>query len=671
MQRMLHRVSVAMLAVIVSACLYSRVIGQTPNIIFIMADDMGWADTSNPLTNMGDPSDFYETPMLERLATEGMAFDNAYTNGVNCAPTRTAILSGAYAPRPTNNVYLVNNLNRGGNGTLLVGPDQGLPTGTDALPTSTITHAETLQTAGYKTAYIGKFHVTEVGSAGAALIESDHGFDQNFGGTERGNPGNYFANTAGTQFGSNEIGPGLDPYAANYTQTYVDNNIKPFAVGVSDAAMDALVGTRKHVTDASADAAIDFMNSSNANSDPFFIQYSSHAVHTPINNQSRDDLEGKYAAKLAGGGPFEDSNTDFAGLLEGLDQSVARIVNHLETTADPRNPGKMLSENTLVVFYSDNGGAIGPSNNGTLKGEKGELDEGGIRVPMIVWSDNPALVDSGTVNSTPVVGIDFYKTFANLAGATLPAGQDLDGEDLTTIFADNTATLGRDNIYWHLPGYLIGSGRNQRPQTVVRSGDWKLFYNYEDQSYELYDLATDLSESNNVAAANDTIVDDLSTDILNWLDEVDAPLATLRSGTLELFVTGQAYANGVITDYAFETITISAGEEVPFIVDNTPNDADTDMNGSINALDWLAFRSGQGKDMSGLTLLESFQLGDIDHDLDNDLADFLAFKTAFEQAHGPGSFAAMLSVPEPTSSVLLASACSWFLAASRFLNRVP
>ncbi|MCG8449495.1 MAG: sulfatase, partial [Pirellulales bacterium] len=586
---------------------------QAPNIVFIMADDLGWADTSNTLTTMGDPSDFYETPALERIASEGMAFNNAYANQ-NCAPTRTALLSGAYAPRSTNNVYQVNHLNRGGNGTLLEGPSQGLPSGTDALPTSTVTYAETLQSAGYTTAYIGKFHVTETGAAGAAQIVSDHGFHFNFGGSTAGAPGNYHA--SGGVF-SGSIGPGLDPYATNYTQAYVNANIKPYANGTDLGQIDMLVGTAKHVTDASADAAIDFMNNNSSN--PFFIQYSSHAVHTPIdNNQARDDLLHKYQNKTPG---VEDTNASFGALIEGLDQSVARIVDHLENTADPRNPGKMLSDNTLLIFYSDNGGAQNQSNNGTLKGEKGEFDEGGIRVPMIAWSDNPNLVDGGTINSTPVAPIDFYKTFATLAGATLPAGQPLDGEDLTGIIADNSAVLGRDNLYWHLPGYLIGGGRNQRPQTVVRSGDWKLLYNYEDQSYELYNLATDLSESNNLASTSDTMVDDLSTDILNWLDSVDAPLATLRNGTLELFITGQAYANGVITNHVFETVTISAGQEVPFIVDATPNDADTNMDGSVNLLDWLDFKAGQNADMSSLTLMQSFQMGDIDHDLDNDIDD--------------------------------------------------
>ena len=186
-----------------------------PNIVFIMADDLGWSDTSNGLTNLGNPSDFYETPMLERLAAEGMAFTNAYTSGPNCAPTRSALLTGQYAQRPTNNVYLVNSLNRGGSNTLLVGPSQGLPNGVDAIPNNAFTYAEMLQADGYATAHFGKFHVTNTGSSGAADIINHHGFDQNFGGTTSGTPGSYHA--SGGQFGSN-IGPELDVYAADYTR---------------------------------------------------------------------------------------------------------------------------------------------------------------------------------------------------------------------------------------------------------------------------------------------------------------------------------------------------------------------------------------------------------------------------------------------------------------------
>ena len=530
-----------------------------PNIIFVMADDFGFADTSNTLTTLGDPSDFYETPILERLSIEGMAFTNAYANQ-NCAPTRTAILSGAYAPRSTNNVYQVGSLNRGGSGTMLFGPQQGVGGNDDFLPTQTITHAETLQAAGYVTAYVGKFHVTP----NSTQIVSDHGFDENFGGGTAGGPGAYHAN--GGVFGGS-ISPTLDPFAANYTQTYVDDNIKPYANGTSLTQIDNLVGTSKHVTDASADAAIDFMN--NNNHLPFFIQFSTHAVHTPIDNaQARDDLLNKYQVKPDG---VEDSNASFGALIEGMDQSVARLVDYLESTPDPRNPGSTLDQNTILVFYSDNGGKQSQSNNSVLKGQKGELDEGGIRVPLIFWSGNPSLVDGGTVNHTPVMPVDFYKTFAGFAGAELPLNQTLDGEDISGIVKDRTADLGRQSVFWHLPGYLNTSGRDQRPESVIRRGDWKLIHKYESaasEPFELYNLAADMDESSNVAGSEAARVLSMGTELMEWLEETQSPLATLRNGSLNITVDGWTYANGVITEYPSpgQTITINAGQEVPFVL---------------------------------------------------------------------------------------------------------
>lgn len=535
-----------------------------PNIVFIMADDLGWADVSTGRTNLGDPSDFYETPALAKLALQGMAFTSAYANQ-NCAPTRTAILSGAYATRPTNNVYQVGNLNRGSNNkTLLVGPAQGLPSGGDALPNDTITHAETLQSAGYKTAYVGKFHVTDRRSKSQqADIERFHGFDKNFGGTSAGHPSNYHAR--GGKFGP-KIGDALDPYAADYTQEYVDANIKPYNHGATDgdteADIDALVGTAKHVSDASADAVIDFMEANK--SEPFFIQYSAHAVHTPIGDkQARADLLAKYQRKTPGA---EDSNASFGALIEGLDQSVARIVRYLQHTPDPNRPGESLDKNTIVIFYSDNGGRLDQSNNSVLKGQKGELDEGGIRVPLIVWSGNPALVDGGTINDTVVMPIDFYTTFASLAGAPLPNGQLLDGEDLSRVLADAEHQLDREPVYWHLPGYLA-QGRDQKPQSVVRAGKWKLLYNYEDQSLELYDLDRDVAEQHNLATNTPPPkeVQKLGTKLMHWLATTRAPLATLRTGTVRLNFTGDYYADGEISvnDGLLE---IRAGEEVPFVL---------------------------------------------------------------------------------------------------------
>ena len=536
-------------------CVVSAVAEAQPNIVLIMADDLGWCDTSNTLTTMGHPSDFYETPAIDRLAGEGMAFTNAYTNGCNCAPTRAAILSGQWAQRPTNNVYLVGHTNRGGKNQMLQGPPQGITGNDDKLPAETYTYAEHLRDhAGYETAHFGKFHVTTDDES----VTTEHGFVKNFGGGLFGAPTAYHA--TGGEFGGH-IGPALDAFGDDYTQQYVDQNIKPFSKGVAAKQLDALVGTPKHVSDAMTDAAIGFIQSPREK--PFLVQFHSYAVHTPIGDkQARRDLLSKYRQKPAG---QEDDNASFAALIEGLDQNVARLIDCLRTTPNPSKPGQMLAANTLVVFYSDNGGKLNQSNNGPLKGEKGELDEGGIRVPFIVWSANPKLVAGGTVNATPVYGIDIYPTFSALAGVDLPSETKLDGADLSGLFADAEAKLDREDLFWHLPGYLIGGGRDQRPQTVMRSGKWKLLYNYEDQTYELYDLLADIGEQQNLAEQQPAVVEQLATRMLHWLADTQAPLPKLRTGEIALQVTGPMYVDGQVTDNAGK-VSLGPGDEVPFVV---------------------------------------------------------------------------------------------------------
>ena len=522
-----------------------------PNIVLILADDLGWSDISTGRTNMGTQSRFNETPALERLAAEGMAFNNAYASPT-CTPSRAALLSGQYAPRKTNNIYQHGN----SRGPLAAAP-QGLPNGQLALPNATLTMAETLQSAGYATGYVGKFHVTR--DERSVTSSGGHGFDVNAGGSRYGHPARYHA--AGGRF---DVGSsGLDAYAGNYTQAYVDKNIKPFSRATSPASMDALVGTNKHLTDAVADATINFMQR-HANR-PFFAFMGQYAVHTPVTAQeARRDLLTKYRMKSRG--PAEPSNPAYGALLEGLDQSVARIVRYLETTTDPREPGRKLADNTLVVFTSDNGGfKPAGANNGPLRGMKASLHEGGLRVPMIAWSKDAALVHGGTINATPVSNMDFYPTFAALAGATVPAQYPLDGVNLGGILTDPTARLTRQSLFWHVPRYLVNQYYHQRPRSVMRSGKWKLAYSYEARTWQLYDLAVDIGETRNLAKERPDVVKDLGIKFLRWLDRMDAPLATVRTN-VNIRVSGYTYADGRIAAHRpNDIIRLKPGDEMPLI----------------------------------------------------------------------------------------------------------
>ncbi len=541
-----------------------------PNILFWMADDWGWTELSSTLSNLGNASDLYETPNIDRLANEGIAFTNAYTNGVNCAPTRAALYSGQHPQRPSNRIYMVYHLERySGPAPLLMGIDQGLPSpgnisaGDDELPGSTVTLAETMKAAGYTTGHFGKYHVGGSQTDNGPLTQ---GYDTNRGGGPSGGFGaaNAFLN------GSNQWGfvshiVNMTEYAQPYTQAQSDDLTVP--------GQDPIFAVRKNITDGLAESAVDFMQNANDGGQAFFVDYCEFMVHSPTNSeQTRPDMLAKFNAKEAAGSypsaQSGHSDTAYAALIGQMDQSLGKMIEFLETTPDTRNPGQMLAENTIVVVYSDNGGDERVSDNRPLKGKKGHLDEGGIRVPMLVWSANEALVNGeGRVDGSVIQTIDFYKTFASLGSANTD-DLTLDGEDLSVIWADPTASLNRDAVYWHLPGYL--DSRNPFPQSVIRKGDWKLLYNYENQSFRLYNLASDIGESNDVSASNPGIVTELGNDLIQWLDDLDSQLATVRPGmgpqTIPVPAGWISYADGQITTHELATnLTILEDQEMPII----------------------------------------------------------------------------------------------------------
>jgi len=512
----------------------SKMYSQDPNIILIIADDMGWNQVSSNITTNVDAnnygSDFYETPKIDQLASEGIAFPYAYVNGANCAPTRAALLSGQFAARPHNNVFTVYDLNRGNteSNSNLIGPDMGIAANgnIDEIPSSAITIAETMQTAGYTTAHFGKYHVGEFEDVNVSNnAPTDQGFDYNYGGGTDGGPGNYFSD--GTTFGS-KIGPELDAYADVYTEAE--------SIALSDNhANYPLTGTNKHVTDAMAEAAMDFMD--NNSTSPFFMHFSNFAIHGPFDpSDARPDLREKYNDKAINnpGSMDHDSTPGQAALAEGMDQTIGRLIDYLKVTDDPRNPGSKLSENTLVYFIADNGDAVKRTPQSPLRGMKGEYYEGGIRSVTFAWSEASLGSKGGTINYTPVVAFDLYPTFVEAAGGTLPGGgYDIDGESQWQMLTNGTA-MTRESMFWHHPGYLIDSKRNSRPVTVVRKGDYKLMHFYEDSNYELYHLINDIGETTNLLPSSDQaiidIANDMITDMVSHLTDTSAPLPTYRDG---------------------------------------------------------------------------------------------------------------------------------------------
>ena len=494
-----------------------------PNIVHIVADDLGWTDLSTGLTNLANGSSFYQTPNIDQLASQGMSFTSAYALPT-CVPTRMALMTGQTGARTES--YSVESISGDQNDLL-----EGATTNNIELSSSSVTLAETLQSAGYTTAHFGKFHITQ----STADITAEHGFDFDYGGGTSGAPGSFFPTQQGSNWTyPNPVGAALDAYADPYTQTYVDANLKPYANG---ADVDSLVGTAKHLTDATTDAAIDFMNGQLGSGSSFYMNLAFHAVHTPI--ESRPDLEAKFNQIIAdNGGSSPDPRHDsasYAGMLEGMDQAIGRLVGYLE---DPNGDGDIsdsIANNTLVVFYGDNGGLSQETDNSPLRSGKGSNYEGGVRVPLVAWM--PGTVAAGSSSDVPTQSVDFYPTFAEFAGASLPspALQPLDGESLAGLFTGAQDELQRDGAYFHFPGY---ANANPGPLSsiVLDAGDnrYKLIYLYEDRTFELYDLNNDLSETNNLADGDMTVLEyKLASravrSLRDWLDEKGAVYPTVRA----------------------------------------------------------------------------------------------------------------------------------------------
>ncbi|MHC4620753.1 MAG: sulfatase, partial [Planctomycetota bacterium] len=382
-------------------------------------------------------SRYYETPHIDKLAGEGVVFTSAYANGPNCAPSRACLMSGQYTPR--HGVYTVGNSERGPARLRKLVPIKNKTT----LDPKVVTVAEALKSAGYVTASIGKWHL----GRGAETGPEGQGFDVNIAGNRAGMTRRHFS-----------------PYRLE--------NLTDGPKG-------------EYLTDRLTDESLKFIETNRDK--PFFLYLSHYAVHTPI--QAKEAMIDKYRNKQPHGGQ---KNPTFAAMVESVDQSVGRVIKRLDELR--------LRDNTVVFFFSDNGGVFGITSMAPLRGGKGTLYEGGIREPMIVrW---PGKTRPGSVCDVPVIGIDFYPTMLEMAGVAGPRGHILDGESIVPLLKGES--LQRKAIFWHFPAYLqrnYGWKETWRttPASVVRQGDWKLIEYFEDGRLELYNLKDDIGEQHNLA----------------------------------------------------------------------------------------------------------------------------------------------------------------------------
>lgn len=414
-------------------------------------------------------SDFYETPNIDRLAASGTVFTDAYSCGPNCAPSRACLLSGLYSPR--HGIFTVGDPRRGNHAFRRLEPIENKTT----LADSFVTWAEVLGANGYTLASMGKWHL---------------GNDP----TTQG----FHVNVAGKEWGSPRGGGG-------YHSPYDFPNLKQEQPG-------------EYLTDRLTDEALRFIDQNQEM--PFLLYLTHYAVHTPI--QAKQDIVAKYEAKAPGKYHW---NTTYAAMIESVDQSVGRVLTCLEE--------RDLAENTVIIFSSDNGGYVKATSNHPLRGAKGMLYEGGVRVPLIIcW---PGVTVAGSRCAEPVIGIDLYPTFVDMSACELPENVPLDGRSLVPLLKDSTSMLSRAAIFWHFPAYLEWRGDARggpfrtTPAGAVRQGDWKLIEWFETGRRELYNLRDDIGESNDLAASHPAKVDELSLTMRNWRLDVNAPVPTEKN----------------------------------------------------------------------------------------------------------------------------------------------
>lgn len=354
---------------------------STPNVIIFYADDLGWMDVGY------NGNEYYETPNIDRLATEGIIFNQAYANAPFCSPSRASLLTGLYTPK--HEVYIPGKSERGPKEAQRLTP----PENKHALDTSFFTMAEYFQIKGYKTGIIGKWHL-----GGKNHLPLYQGFDVNIGGTSSGKPKSYFS-------------------------PYQDKTIKDGPPG-------------EYLTDRLTEEAIGFIDSHREK--PFFLYLSHYAPHTPL--EAKKELVDTYQGKLTHSSFF---NPVYAAMVESLDQSLGRLQDFLNETG--------LAKNTILIFYSDNGGYALATSNEPPRGSKGNLYEGGIRVPMIVkW---PQVITGGRETDVVVSGVDLFPTFKELLEGATPV-EALDGESLVSLWKSEPHDLHERPIFWYEPVYL-------------------------------------------------------------------------------------------------------------------------------------------------------------------------------------------------------------------------
>lgn len=451
--------AVSLAALLLAACVAAPQSAAPPNVVVIVVDDLGAMDIGP--TN---PDCAYDTPNLDRLAARSVRLTNGYAACPVCSPTRYSLMTGRYPTRAGATDYF------GGNRSITFAPAQSV----DRMPLEEVTLAEALRERGYATFFAGKWHLGPT----EEYWPERQGFDHNLGGHDRGGPyggSKYFSPYGNPRLSDGPAGEHLPDRLARETARFVAANRER----------------------------------------PFFAYLAFYSVHTPL--MARPDLEAKYRARFAAlpheGPEFAEEEQTwpnaqsrrvrtvqrhavYAAMVEAMDQAVGVVLDELERQG--------LAENTWVVFTSDNGGLStsegSPTSNLPLRGGKGWLYEGGIRVPWLIAG--PGVPREGRVCDAPMSSIDLLPTVLDWVGARPTA--EVDGISMAAALRGEPAP--QRSLFWHYPHYGNQGGF---PAAVVRSGDLKLIERLEDGRVHLYDLARDPGERHDLAAERPAAVAEL------------------------------------------------------------------------------------------------------------------------------------------------------------------
>ena len=484
---------------------------EKPNVILLLTDDLGWQDVK--CYDIDEPSPM-ETPNIDALATRGVMFWQAYSPAPTCAPSRCAIISGNHPARAQK--------------THVVGGAPPAPLATNSrmmdpwysgrMPADEFTIARALSQNGYITGHSGKWHIAI--DHNAFPQPKDVGFDLTW--SDRG------------------ARSGMKDRLADFATTAEDD---PYRLDEN--------GFPKHQT---SEDALTFLNENKDK--PFFLYYATWLVHSPIQTRSEELLK-KYSKRLGidpANPPKKETpgqqNPHFCAMVEELDYYVGKIFDYLDETEDPRWPGHKLSENTYLIFTSDNGGMEGGpkeryTDNNPLDKGKISAKEGGTRVPLIITGPG---ISAGVQTNVMANGLDFYPTILSMTGTPRPASKNLDGSDLLPLLHGDatdpklvTEADGspRDTMVWHFP-------HGNALESTIRTGDYKLIRNYDHignpetpelELFRLYDTEdgktkrVDIEEAKNLAAAMPEKTAQMNQQLTAMLTEMHASYPYYNPGT--------------------------------------------------------------------------------------------------------------------------------------------